>query len=327
MSQDTRSLDTRSQDTRSQDTRSEDTRTRLRRSLLYVPGNMPSMLQNIPVFDCDSIIIDLEDAVPHTEKDAARRLVRRFLEGYRDRDKEILVRINALDTRWARDDLREILPALPDGVRLPKADTPEIVERLDTLLTEFEEELGVEIGRFEILPSIESALGVINAIDTAQASKRLIGIAFGAEDYTAEMEIERTKAGDELANARARVVWGAKAAGIQAIDSIFADVNDVEGLRRETEFVKALGYTGKSLVNPRQIEVVHDVFAPKPEEIAYALQVIDAIQRAREMGTGVISLRGKMVDAPVVKRAFRTIRTAYAQGLVDAMPDERILHG
>ena len=301
--------------------------TRLRRSLLYVPGNMPSMLQNIPVFGSDAVIIDLEDAVPHTEKDAARRLVRRFLEGYRDRNKEILVRINALDTPWFQDDLREILPALPDGVRLPKADTAEVVERLDTALTEWEEELGVEIGRFRILPSIESALGVIHCIEIAEASTRLLGLAFGAEDYTASMEIERSKGGEELMNARARVVWAAKAAGVQAIDSIFADVTDMDGLRRETELVKALGYTGKSLVNPRQIEVVHDVFAPKAEEVAYALEVIEAIQRAREMGTGVISLKGKMVDAPVVKRAFRTLRTAHAQGLVDALPDEGILRG
>ena len=300
---------------------------RLLRSLLYVPGNMPSMLQNMPVFGCDAVIIDLEDAVPLTEKDAARRLVRRFLEGYRDRDKEILVRINALDTPWAQDDLREVIAGLPDGIRLPKADTPEVVERLDTLLTELEEERGLEIGRFRILPSIESALGVINCIDIATSSSRLLGLAFGAEDYTASMEIERTKAGDELMNARARVVWAAKAAGIPAIDSIFADVKDMEGLRRETELVKALGYTGKSLVNPRQIDVVHAVFAPKPEEIAYALEVIEAIQRAREMGTGVISLGGKMVDAPVVKRAYRTLRTAHAQGLVDALPDEAILHG
>jgi citrate lyase subunit beta/citryl-CoA lyase len=300
---------------------------RLRRSLLYVPGNMPSMLQNIPVFGSDSVIIDLEDAVPHTEKDAARRLVRRFLEGYRDRNKEILVRINALDTAWGKDDLRDVLPAMPDGVRLPKADTAEIVERLDTALTEAEEELGLEIGRFKILPSIESALGVINCFEIAATSTRILGLAFGAEDYTASMEIERSKGGEELTNARARVVWAAKAAGIQAIDSIFADVTDADGLRRETELVKALGYTGKSLVNPRQIEVVHEVFAPKPDEIAYALQVIEAIQRAREMGTGVISLKGKMVDAPVVKRAFRTLRTAHAQGLVESMPDEGILHG
>ena len=303
------------------------TEQRLRRTLLYVPGNMPSMLQNMSVFGSDAIIIDLEDAVPHTEKDAARRLVRRFLEGYRERDKEILVRINALDTAWAYDDLREVLPAFPDGVRLPKADTPEVVERLDTLLTEFEEELGVEIGRFRILPSIESALGVINAIEIAQCSTRLLGLAFGAEDYTASMEIERTKTGEELMNARARVVWAAKAAGIQAIDSIFADVSDMDGLRRETELVKGLGYTGKSLVNPRQIEVVHEVFAPKAAEIAHALQVIEAIQRARQMGTGVISLGGKMVDAPVVKRAYRTLRTAHAQGLVESTPDEEILHG
>lgn len=300
---------------------------RLRRTLLYVPGNMPSMLQNMPVFGSDAVIIDLEDAVPHTEKDAARRLVRRFLEGYRERDKEVIVRINPLDTGWARDDLREVLPALPDGVRLPKADTPEIVERLDTLLTEMEEELGLEIGRFRILPSIESALGIINCFDIAGSSPRLLGLAFGAEDYTASMGIERTKGGEELMNARARVLWAAKAAGIQAIDTIFADVKDMEGLRRETEAVKALGFTGKSLVNPRQIEVVHEVFAPSADQIGYALQVLEAIQRAREMGTGVISLGGKMVDAPVVKRAYRTLRTAHAQGLVASLPDEAVLHG
>lgn len=300
---------------------------RLRRSLLYVPGNMPSMLQNIGVFRCDAVMIDLEDAVPPAEKDAARRLVRRFLEGYRERNKEVLVRINPLDTRWGFDDLREVLPALPDGVRLPKADTPEVVERLDTRLTEFEEELGLEIGRFKILPSIESAPGVLNCVEVAKSSDRILGLAFGAEDYTASMEIERSKGGEELMNARSRVVWAAKAAGVQAIDTIFADVKDMDGLRRETEIVKGLGYTGKSLVNPRQIDVVHAVFAPKPEEIAHALQVIDAIQRAREMGTGVISLGGKMVDAPVVKRAFRVIRTAHAHGLVDSLPDEGILHG
>ena len=300
---------------------------RLRRTLLYVPGNMPSMLQNIPVFGADAVIIDLEDAVPIGEKDAARRLVRRFLDGYRDRTQEILVRINPLDSPWAQDDLREVLPARPDGLRLPKADTPEVVERLDTLLTEFEEELGIEIGSFGILPSIESALGVIHATDIARSSTRLIGLAFGAEDYTASLEIDRTKGGEELMNARARIVWAAKAAGIQAIDSIFADAKDMDGLRRETEAVKALGYTGKSLVNPRQIEVVHEVFAPKQAEIDYALEVIEAIQRARTMGTGVISLGGKMVDAPVVKRAYNILRAAHAQGLVDTVPDEAILHG
>ena len=300
---------------------------KLRRSLLYVPGNMPSMLQNIPLFECDAIQIDLEDAVPLSEKDAARILVRRFLENYPKRNKEILVRINGLDTKWALDDLRTVLPALPDGIRLPKADSPEIVERLDTLLTEYEEELGLAVGHFKILPSIETAQGVINANQTARSSPRLIGLAFGAEDYTATMEIERTKGGEELFNARMNVLWAAKAAGIQAIDSIFADVNDMESLRRETELIKRLGFTGKCMVNPRQIDVIHDVFAPKQAEIDYALQVIDAIKRAREMGTGVISLKGKMIDRPIVIRAARVLNTARAHGMVDIVINEEDIHG
>ncbi|BCR05528.1 putative citrate lyase, beta subunit [Desulfuromonas versatilis] len=299
----------------------------LRRSLLYVPGNMPSMLQNIPIFQCDGVMIDLEDAVPLSEKDAARSLVRSFLQTYTERNKEVLVRINALDTKWGHDDLKAVLPALPDGIRLPKADRPEIVETLDTLLTEFEEELGLEIGRFRILPSIESAEGVINCIKTARSTKRLIGLAFGAEDYTASLEIERTKRGEELFAARTRVVWACKAAGIQAIDTIFSDAGDMEGLRRETELIKTLGFSGKSLVNPRQIEVIHEVFAPKQAEVDYALQVVEAIQRAREMGTGVISLGGKMVDAPVVKRAVRVLKTAQAHGLIDIELNEEVIYG
>ena len=300
---------------------------KLRRSLLYVPGNMPSMLQNVPLFQCDAVQIDLEDAVPLAEKDAARILVRRFLDTYKVRDKEVLVRINGLDTKWALDDLKTVLPGIPDGIRLPKADSPDVVERLDTLLTEYEEELGLDVGHFKILPSIETAMGVINAVFTARASNRLIGLAFGAEDYTATMEINRTKTGEELFNARMNVLWAAKAAGIQALDSIFADVNDMDALRAETELIKKLGFTGKSLINPRQIDVVHEVFAPKQAEVDYALQVMDAIKRAREMGTGVISLKGKMIDRPVVVRAARVLSTARAHGMVDVVINEEDING
>ena len=300
---------------------------RLRRSLLYVPGNMPAMLQNIPVFNADGVMIDLEDAVPLAEKDAARVLARNFLRAFGERDTEVFVRINGLDTKYASDDLREVLPALPDGIRLPKADSPEVVERLDTLLTEYEERLRLDIGHFSILPSIESAVGILNCVRTARASRRIVALAFGAEDYTASMEIQRTRSGEELFSARTQVVWAAKAAGVQAIDSVFSDVNDMDGLRAETALIKTLGFTGKSLVNPRQIEVVHEVFRPTPEEIAHAVEVIDAIKRAREMGTGVISLRGRMVDAPVVKRAARTLRTAAAFGLTDYEVSEELIHG
>jgi citrate lyase subunit beta/citryl-CoA lyase len=303
---------------------------KLRRSLLYVPGNMPSMLQNVTIFDADVVQLDLEDAVPLSEKDAARILVRKFLDGYAVRRQEVFVRINGLDTPYAEDDLREILPALPDGIRLPKADTPEVVERLDTLLTEFEESFDGRLGRFKIIPSIETAHAVIHAFDVARSSERIVALAFGAEDYTASMEIERTKSGEELFTARNRMLWAAKATGVQAIDSIFADVDDVEGLRRETEQIKKIGFTGKSLVNPRQIELVHEIFRPKQSEIDYALEVMESIRRARELGTGVISLRGRMVDAPVVKRAARMLKTAVSMGLVaeDAVDlSDEVIHG
>lgn len=300
---------------------------KLRRSFLYVPGNMPGMLQNIPVFEADGVMIDLEDAVPLQEKDAARLLTRNFLRFYQDRNKEMFVRINGLDTPYAQADLREILPALPDGIRLPKADYPEVVERLDTLLTEQEEKLNLPIGHFKIIPSIESAQGVLNCVETARASSRIVALAFGAEDYTASMEIDRTKTGEELFSARTQVVWAAKAAGLQAIDTIFSDVNDMEALRAETTLIKRLGFTGKSLVNPRQIEVIHEVFRPTAEEIANAVDVMEAIKRAREMGTGVISLRGKMVDAPVVTRAARTLRTAVAFGMIEYALSDEVIHG
>lgn len=302
-------------------------RDRLRRSLLYVPGNMPGMLQNIPVFDADVVMIDLEDGVPLAEKDGARILTRNFLKSVSERSMEIYVRINSLDTKYALDDLREVLPSVPDGIRLPKADSPEVVERLDTLLTEYEEKLGLEIGWFRIIPSIESAVGILNCVQTAAASKRMVALAFGAEDYTASLEIRRSKTGEELFHARTRIVWAAKAAGIQAIDSVFSDVSDMDGLRRETEFVQSLGFTGKSLVNPRQIPVVHDVFRPKAEEIAEALEILEAIKRAREMGTGVISLRGRMVDAPVVKRAARILKMAAAFGLVEVDLSDEVIYG
>jgi len=300
---------------------------KLRRSLLYVPGNMPGMLQNIPVFEADGVMIDLEDAVPLSEKDAARLLTRNFLRFYQDRNKEMFVRINALDTPYGHKDLQEILPALPDGIRLPMADNPEVVERLDTLLTEAEEWLNVPIGHFKIIPSIETARGVLNCVETAKASPRIVALAFGAEDYTASMEIDRTRSGEELFSARTQVVWAAKAAGVQVIDTIFAFVDDMEALRAETLLVKRLGFTGKSLVNPRQIEVIHEVFRPTAEEIQHAVEVMDAIKRAREMGTGVISLRGKMVDAPVVTRAARVLRTAVAFGMIDFDLSDEVIHG
>jgi citrate lyase subunit beta/citryl-CoA lyase len=288
---------------------------------------MPSMLQNIPLFKCDSVIIDLEDAVNHAEKDAARNLVRHFLASWKERNKEVLVRINPLYTKWGRDDLKAILPEMPDAIRFPMCETPELALELDAELFRYENANGLEIGHFGVLPSIETVKSVLNAYAIARSTKRIFGLAFGAEDYTASMGVARTSSGEDLVHPRMMVVMAAKAAGLQAIDSIFPDVNDMDALRRETELVKRLGYTGKCLVNPRQIDVIHEVFAPKQEEIEYAQEVIEAIRQAQKMGTGVISLKGKMVDAPIVMRAMNTLRIAFAQGLTDTPVDEEILNG
>jgi citrate lyase subunit beta/citryl-CoA lyase len=300
---------------------------RLRRTLLFVPGNMPSMLQNVPLFKCDSVIIDLEDAVNHAEKDAARNLVRRFLASWKERDKEVLVRINPLYTKWGRDDLAAVLPEMPDAIRFPMCETPELALELDAELSRYENANGLNAGHFGVLPSIETVKSVLNAYAIATSTKRIFGLAFGAEDYTASMGIARTSSGEDLIHPRMMVVMAAKAAGLQAIDSIFPDVNDMDALKKETELVKRLGYTGKCLVNPRQIDVIHEVFAPKPEEIEYAQEVIEAIRQAQKMGTGVISLKGKMIDAPIVMRAMNTLRIAFAQGLTDTPVDEEILNG
>jgi citrate lyase subunit beta/citryl-CoA lyase len=299
----------------------------LRRTMLYVPGNMPSMLQNVPLFKCDSVIIDLEDGVNYAEKDAARNLVRRFLQSWKVRDKELLVRINPLYTKWGHDDLKAILPEMPDAIRFPMCETAELALELDAELAKYESANGLEIGHFGILPSIETVKSVLNAYAIATSTKRIYALAFGAEDYTASMGIARTNAGEDLMHPRMMIVMAARAAGIQAIDTVFSDINDMEGLRKETELVKRLGYSGKSLVNPRQIDIIHEAFAPKQAEIDHALEVVEAIKQAQQMGTGVISLKGKMVDAPIVKRAITTLQLAYAQGLIDTPVDEEILNG
>ena len=302
-------------------------REKLRRSLLYVPGNMPALLQNIPTFPCDVCIIDLEDAVPRAEKDAARLLTRRFLDTYRNRNKEIFVRINGLDTPYYQDDLAVTLPALPDGIRLPKCERPDLVERLDHLLIDFEERIGCEPELFKIIASVESAQGILNVSRTAQASARLTALAFSAEDYAASLHIDRPTTGEHLLVPRQLLLMACRAVGIQAIDTVWADTMDMEGFRQECELIKVLGFDGKSLINPRQIDVVHEVFAPKPAEVDYALQVVEAIVGAREQGIGVVALAGKMIDAPVVARAVRVLMAAKSLGMIETDIDESVIHG
>ncbi len=283
---------------------------RLRRTMLFVPGNNPGMVRDAYIYQNDSIMFDLEDSVSLTEKDSARFLVYSALKALDYGDKEIVIRINPLNTPEGIQDLEAMIRARADVIRLPKTETAEDILTCDREITRIEKDIGAEIGSTRMMAAIESAEGALNAREIAKASKRLVGIAIGAEDYVTDLKTSRSKEGMELFMGRSLVLLAARAAGIDAIDTVFSDVNDMDGLYEETKRIKELGFDGKSVINPRQIAVVHDVFTPTEKEIRHAEAVMEAIEEANRRGSGVISLNGKMVDKPIVERAKRIIRLA-----------------
>ena len=286
----------------------------MRRSLLFLPGNNPNMLINAGCLGADAVIFDLEDAVSPTEKDAARILVRNTMR-YMELSCERIVRINSVDTDFWKDDLDAILPERPDCILLPKAAAPEDIRLLDEYITALEKKLGAKEGAVGIIALIETALGVENSFAIATASKRVKGLFLGAEDLTADLQCKRTKGGREIEYARTRLVAAARAAGVDVYDTPFTDVNDDEGIVLDAELARSLGFTGKASISPRHVEVINSVFSPSLSDIEYAYEVIDAISRAKAEGKGAISLRGKMIDAPIVARAERTVAMARELGI------------
>ncbi|MEA4953546.1 MAG: aldolase/citrate lyase family protein [Aminivibrio sp.] len=295
-------------------------RRRLRRTSLYIPGTNPGMLANAEVYGADSVILDLEDGVPVSEKDAARILVRNALQHIPYRRAEVTVRVNALSTPFGRDDFREIIPLAPDAVRLPKCESADDVREADAMMTEIELENGIEPGTVGIIAITESARGGRNLSEIAAESPRLIALNYGAEDYTADIGAVRTKEGRELDDIRAKVIVAARIAGVQALDSVFGDVNDLDGLYAEALRVRLLGFDGKSVIHPRQIPVVHRAFTPSDQEVGFARRVMAAFREASSRGAGVIALDGRMIDAPVVARAEKILALAEAAGCI---PGER----
>ncbi|KUO75060.1 MAG: citrate lyase subunit beta [Clostridia bacterium BRH_c25] len=280
---------------------------RLRRTMLYVPGNNPGMIRDAHIYGSDSIMLDLEDSISIKEKDAARMLVYQSLKTLDYGNTEVIVRVNGLNSPFGRDDFEAIARAKPDGIRLPKTETPEEVQEADELITQIERQSGLEQGTIKLIAAVESALGVINAFRIATASKRLIGIAIGAEDFVTDMRTSRSADGIELLAARGQVLLAARAAGIDALDTVFSDINDEEGFTREVKLIKQMGFDGKSIINPRQIDIVHRVFTPTNEEVGKASRIMEAIREAEKKGLGVISLEGKMIDKPIVERAGRVL--------------------
>ncbi len=289
--------------------------------MLYVPGNNPGMIRDANIYRADSIMFDLEDSVSLHEKDSARLLVYEALKTIDYGRTEILVRVNGLDTPYGRDDFEAIIRAKPDAIRLPKTEKPEDVEEADRLITQIEKAAGMEYGTIKLMAAIESALGVINAYKIATASKRLIGIAIGAEDFVTDLKTTRSKEGIELLAARSQILFAARAAGIDALDTVFSDVDDEEGFIQEVQLIKQLGFDGKSLINPRQINMVHEIYSPTEAEITKSIAIIEAAKEAERKGSGVISLNGKMIDKPIIERAYRVLELAKAvnKGCVEEM--------
>ncbi|EFB94039.1 MAG: citrate (pro-3S)-lyase subunit beta [Prevotella bivia] len=288
---------------------------RLRRTMMFIPGNNPSMMQDAYIYHPDSIMLDLEDSVTMAEKDAARMLVHNALKTIDYGNIERVVRINPLNTPYGKKDVEAVVKGGVDVIRMPKTETADEVREVEAEIERVEKELGC-VGRTQIMAAIESALGIVNAYDIATASKRMMGIALGAEDYSANLKTQRTKEGTELQLARETIVVAARAAGIDALDTVFSNLNDMEAFRNEVELIKRMGFDGKSIINPRQIEIINEVFAPKEKDIEKARTILAAIKEAAEKGSGVIAVNGKMVDRPVVIRAQRTIDLAIASGIL-----------
>lgn len=287
---------------------------RLRRTMLFMPGNNPSMLQNADILGADSIILDLEDAVSLTEKDSARILVREAVKSLYYKGVEVVVRINPLDTDYAMEDIDNIARVKPDTILVPKA-TEEAMIKVDTEVTRIEKEEGFEPKSIRLFALIESAYGVENVYSIIKSSDRIEGVLFGGEDFTSDMGVKRTKEGDEIFYARNKVATACRACRVDSIDTPFTDTNDFEGLVIDTAKAKNLGLTGKSAINPRQVDSIHSVYAPTEAEIVYAEKVMEAKDAALEQGLGVFSLNGKMVDLPVINRAKATLELAKILGL------------
>ncbi|NLY45425.1 MAG: citrate (pro-3S)-lyase subunit beta [Tissierella sp.] len=288
---------------------------KLRRTMMYVTGNNPANIMDAHLYGSDSIMFDLEDSVSIKEKDAARFLVYNALTTMDYGDTETVVRINGLDTPFGRDDLEAMVRAQPNVIRLPKTETPEDVLEVERIIQEIEEKVGIEVGTTKMMAAIEGPLGAMNAYEIAKSSKRLIGIAIGAEDFVTSIKTTRSSEGIEILAARSQIVLAARAAGIYALDTVFSDINDDEGFINETKLIKQLGFDGKSVIHPRQVSLAHEVYTPTDKEIKNALRVLDAIEEAERSGSGVIALDGKMIDGPIVDRAYRVLELAKATGV------------
>lgn len=287
----------------------------LMRTSLYAGGTSPVKMIQAGFYNEDCLVYDLEDSVSAGEKDAARFLVYNAVKYQRPKGKYILIRVNGIYSEYLDEDLEAAVRAQPDAIRIPKVEYASEVEKIDAKITAIEKKAALPLGAIQLWCNIESYLGVLNAREIAKASPRVAAMALGAEDFTASMSAQRTKPGWEIFYARNATLMACREAGISAQDAVFSDINDKEGLQRDLEMTRALGFDGKTCVHPRQIDPVNRCFTPSDKEIRNALRVLDALKAAAEQHTGVCVLDGGMVDKPMELRARSTLAKAEAAGI------------
>lgn len=288
---------------------------RLRRSMLFLNCQKPSLIKDPYIYKPDSIMLDLEDAVAENQKDAARFSLYHALKEIDYHGVERVVRINGIDTPHWREDVRVSVAAGADVIRIPKCTCAQDVQTVERAVLAAEREFNRLEGSTLLMAALESAWGVINALEICQSSERLIGIALSGGDYTKDLQTRITFTGVELNGARQQMIIAARAAGVQCFDTVFTNLDDMETFKRETELVQMMGFDGKSLINPRQIPVVHKIFTPSQKEISFAEKVVEEIDTKKAQGIGVFTVEGKMIDVAFYDGAKRTLMLAKAAGI------------
>ena len=290
---------------------------RLRRTMMFLNCQKPGLIKDPYIYKPDSIMLDLEDAVAEKEKDAARYSLFHALREIDYRGVERVVRINGLDTPYWREDIRCAVAGGCDAIRIPKTESAQDVHVVEEAVIAAEKEFGREAGSVLIMAALESARGIMKALDICEASDRLFGIALSGGDYTKDLQTHITGTGIELMGARQNMVIAARAAGVQCFDTVYTDLDDMDGFRKDVEAIHLMGFDGKSIINPRQIEIVHDIYTPKQKDIIFAEKVVKEIDDKKAKGIGVFTVDGKMIDIAFYDGAKRTIELAKASGVYE----------
>ena len=288
---------------------------RLRRSMMFLNCQKPALIKDPYIYQPDSIMLDLEDAVAENQKDAARFSLYHALREIDYRGVERVVRINGLDTPHWQEDVRVCVAGGADVIRIPKCTCAADVHTVEQAVLAAEREFGREEGCTLLMAALESCYGVLNCLEICKSSDRLIGVALSGGDYTKDLQTGITGTGVELTGARQHMIIAARAAGVQCFDTVFTNLDDMEGFRRETETIHLMGFDGKSLVNPRQIPIVHEIFTPKEKDIIFAEKVVQEIDSKKAQGIGVFTVNGKMIDIAFYDGAKRTLMLAKAAGV------------